>query len=156
MFDRHQAEMTVMQLTGHSHTVHQSMSVPQILPCPILSAKPAYVIPSHNCHWNRVTSAVFGMACLAGSKVNIQHYSNPWIASLYPEYVPYISWVLNKEVSSTTFKVFGMGLYQGLPDHWLNTVSTSSIERNNYKKKVFKTLYRLRCSECFTKINITA
>ena len=28
MFDRHQAEMTVMQFTGHSLPVHQSMSVP--------------------------------------------------------------------------------------------------------------------------------
>ena len=28
MFDRHQAEITVMQLTGHSLPVHQSMSVP--------------------------------------------------------------------------------------------------------------------------------
>ena len=28
MFDRHQAEITVMQLTGHSLPVHQSMTVP--------------------------------------------------------------------------------------------------------------------------------
>ena len=28
MFDRHQAEITVMQFTGHSLPVHQSMSVP--------------------------------------------------------------------------------------------------------------------------------
>ena len=28
MFDRHQAEITVMQITGHSLPVHQSMSVP--------------------------------------------------------------------------------------------------------------------------------
>ena len=39
MFDRHQAEITVMQFTGHSFLVHQSMSVPwDFLPCPILSA----------------------------------------------------------------------------------------------------------------------
>ena len=48
MFDRHQAEITVMQFTGDSLPVHQSM----ILPCPILSAKPAYAISSHNCHRN--------------------------------------------------------------------------------------------------------
>ena len=35
------------------------------------------------------------------------HYSFPWIAPLYPWYVPYIA-VLSKEVSSTIFKVFGM------------------------------------------------
>ena len=45
MFDRHQVEITVMQFTGHSLPVHQSMSVPwDFLPCPILSAKPTYAI----------------------------------------------------------------------------------------------------------------
>ena len=39
MFDRHQAEITVMQFRGHSLPVHQSMSVSwNFLPCPILSA----------------------------------------------------------------------------------------------------------------------
>ena len=53
MFDRHQAEITVMQFTGHSLPVHQSMSVPLgFLPCPISSAKPTYAISFHNCHWN--------------------------------------------------------------------------------------------------------
>ena len=53
MFNRHQAEITVMQFRGHSLPVHQSMSVPwYFLPCPISSAKPAYAISSHNCHWN--------------------------------------------------------------------------------------------------------
>ena len=53
MFDRHQAEITVMQFRGHSLPVHQSMSVPwDFLPCPISLAKPAYAISSHNCHWN--------------------------------------------------------------------------------------------------------
>ena len=47
------SEITVMQFTGHSLPVHQSMSVPcDFLPCPISSAKPAYAISSHNCHWN--------------------------------------------------------------------------------------------------------
>ena len=53
MFDRHQAEITVMQFTGHSLPVHQSMSVPwDFLLCPISSGKHAYAISSHNCHWN--------------------------------------------------------------------------------------------------------
>ena len=53
MFDRHQVEITVMQFTGHSFPVHQSMSVPwDFLPCPIFSAKSAYVISPHNCHRN--------------------------------------------------------------------------------------------------------
>ena len=38
MFNRHQAEITVMQFTGHSLPVHQSMSVSWALPCPISSA----------------------------------------------------------------------------------------------------------------------
>ena len=40
MFNRHQAEITVMQFTGHSLPVHQSMSVPWefFLPRPISSA----------------------------------------------------------------------------------------------------------------------
>ena len=53
MFDRHLAEITVMQFRGHSLPVYQSMSVPwDFLPCPISSAKHAYAISSHNCHWN--------------------------------------------------------------------------------------------------------
>ena len=38
MFNRHQAEITVMQFRGHSLPVHQSMSVSWALPCPISSA----------------------------------------------------------------------------------------------------------------------
>ena len=38
MFDRHQAEITVMQFRGHSLPVHQSLSVSwDFLPCPISS-----------------------------------------------------------------------------------------------------------------------
>ena len=45
MFDRHQAEITVMEFTGHSLPVHQSMNVPwDFLPGPISSAKYAYAI----------------------------------------------------------------------------------------------------------------
>ena len=45
MFDCHQAEITVMQFTGHSLPVHQSMSVPwEFLPCPISSAKSTHTI----------------------------------------------------------------------------------------------------------------
>ena len=49
MFDRHQAEITVMQFTGHSLPVHQSMSVPWefFLPRQPISA---HAISSHNCH----------------------------------------------------------------------------------------------------------
>ncbi len=53
MFDRHQVEITVMQFRGHSLPVYQSMSVPwDFLTFPISSAKHAYAISSHNCHWN--------------------------------------------------------------------------------------------------------
>ena len=44
MIDRHPAEITVMQFTGHSLPVHQSMSVSWALPCPISSAKSTHVI----------------------------------------------------------------------------------------------------------------
>ena len=44
MIDRHPAEITVMQFTGHSLPVHQSMSVSWALPCPISSAKSTHTI----------------------------------------------------------------------------------------------------------------
>ena len=44
MIDRHPAEITVMQFTGHSLPVHQSMSVSWALPCPISSTKSTHVI----------------------------------------------------------------------------------------------------------------
>ena len=77
MFDRHQAEITVMQFRGHSLPMYQSMSVPwDFLPCPISSAKHAYAISSHllsigMCHFLPVYH--LGMAILAGSKVKIQY-----------------------------------------------------------------------------------
>ena len=58
---------------NNCHAVHRSLFSGAsvwlyrgILPCPILSAKPAYA----NGIW---TFRVFGMSCLAGSKVNKQH-----------------------------------------------------------------------------------
>ena len=58
---------------NNCHEVHRSLSSGAsvwlyrgILPCPILSAKPTYA--NGICNFR-----VFGMACLAGSKVNIQH-----------------------------------------------------------------------------------
>ena len=57
---------------NNCHALHRSLSSGAsvwlyrgILPCPILSAKPAYA--NGICNFR-----VFGMACLAGSKVNIQ------------------------------------------------------------------------------------
>ena len=72
MFTRHQAEITVMQFTGHSLPVHQSMSVPwkffssshficQFPPTrfPLLTAiRMCHLLPVHH----------LGMAFLAGSK----------------------------------------------------------------------------------------
>ena len=78
MFDRHEAEITVMQFTGHSLPVHQSMSVPweffftpshfisQFTPTryPLITAiKMCHFLPMHH----------LGMAFLAGSKAKIQH-----------------------------------------------------------------------------------
>ena len=44
MIDRHPAEITVMQFTGHSLPVHQSLSVSWALPCPISSTKSTHAI----------------------------------------------------------------------------------------------------------------
>ena len=53
MFDRHQAEITVMQFRGHSLPVYKSMSVSwDFLPCSISSAKHAHAISSITGHWN--------------------------------------------------------------------------------------------------------
>ena len=52
MFNRHQAEITVMQFTGHSVPVHQSMSVPWEFFYLVTFHQPisAHAISSHNCH----------------------------------------------------------------------------------------------------------
>ena len=77
MLDHHQAEITVMQFTGHSLPVHQSMSVPwefftsshfisQFPPTrfPLITAiRMCHSFPVHH----------LGMAFWAGSKVKIQH-----------------------------------------------------------------------------------
>ena len=77
MFDRHQAKITVMQFTGHSLPVRQSMSVPwefftsshffsQFPPTrfPLITAiRMCHFLPVHH----------LGMAFLAGSKAKIQH-----------------------------------------------------------------------------------
>ena len=77
MFNRHQAEITVMQFTGQSLPVHQSMSVPweffssshfisQFPPMrfPLITAiRMCHLLPVH----------YLGMAFLAGSKVKIQN-----------------------------------------------------------------------------------
>ena len=69
MFDRHRAEITVMQFTAHSLSVHQFVSVPwDFNPVP-------YCQPSSPTPMEYITSAVFGMACLAGSEVNILQYT---------------------------------------------------------------------------------
>ena len=72
MFNRHQAEITVMQFTGQSLPVHHSEVGPS--PCPILSAELTCAISSHNCHWNvsLPSGASLWVAFLAGSKVKIQ------------------------------------------------------------------------------------
>ena len=78
MFDRHQAEITVMQFIGHSLPVHQSMSVPwDFYLVPFFQPSPPtrflLITAIGMCHFLPVYD--FGMACLAGSKVNIQHLS---------------------------------------------------------------------------------
>ena len=52
MFNRHQAEITDMQFTGHSLPVHQSMSIPWefFYLVPFHQPISAHTISSHNCH----------------------------------------------------------------------------------------------------------
>ena len=57
--DRHRAEITVMQFTGHSLPVHQSEVGPS--PCPILSAELTCAISFDYWPLGCVTSAIFGM-----------------------------------------------------------------------------------------------
>ena len=85
MFARHQAEITVMQFTGHSLPVHQSMSVPwDFYLVPFFQPSPPTRFPLITaigmCHFLPVHH--FGMACLSGSKLNIQHSSAQlWVNS---------------------------------------------------------------------------
>ena len=78
MFNRHQAEITVMQFTGHSLPVHQSMSVPWefFTSSYFISQFPPtrfpFITAIRMCHFLPVHH--LGMAFLAGSKVKIQHY----------------------------------------------------------------------------------
>ena len=58
--DRHRAEITVMQFTGHSLPVHHSKVGPS--PCPILSAEHTCAISFDYWPLGCVTSAIFGMA----------------------------------------------------------------------------------------------
>ena len=54
MLDHHQAEITVMQFTGHSLPVHQSMVVPWefFYLVPFHQPISVHAISSHNCHQN--------------------------------------------------------------------------------------------------------
>ena len=52
MIDRHPAEITVMQFTGHSLPVHQSMSVSWALPVPFHQPNPPTRSLSIIGHWN--------------------------------------------------------------------------------------------------------
>ena len=77
MFDSHQAEITVMQFTGHSLPVHQSMSVPwDFYHVPFFQPSPPtrflLITAIGMCHFLLVHH--FGMACLAGSIYNIMSY----------------------------------------------------------------------------------
>ena len=99
--DRHQAEITVMQFTGHSLPVHQSMSVPWkfftargnrvggnwLMKC--INQFPPTRFPLittiRMCHFLPVHH--LGMAFLAGSKAKIQHldsWSNLQVNSCLP------------------------------------------------------------------------
>ena len=67
-FDHHREEITVIQFTGYPLPVHQFVTVLwDFNPVP-------YCQPSSPTQMEYATSAVFGMACLAGTEINIQQY----------------------------------------------------------------------------------
>ena len=66
-----QAEITVMQFRGHSLPVHQSMSVSWAFTLSYFVSDFFRLLAIGMCHFLPVHH--FGMACLAGSKVKIQH-----------------------------------------------------------------------------------
>ena len=133
MFDRHQAEITVMQFTGHSLPVHQSMSVPweffftsshfvsQFPPTrlPLITAIRMYhFLPLHH----------LGMAVLDGSKVKIQHNMDMycWFDSFtYEE----LSRVINVRCTSLIVEI-------------------SETKRNGYRRWLPKFLRRLSSGAC--------
>ena len=92
MFDGHQAEITVMQFRGHSLLVHQSMSVS----CTFTLSH--FISQIHLCDFFRLLAIGmcyfllvhhFGMACLAGSKVKIQHLIRMLLIS-----IQWILWII--------------------------------------------------------------
>ena len=85
MFGCHRAEITVMQFTSHSLPVHQSMSVTwdfYLVPYFQLSLPTRFLLITAigMCHFLPVHH--FGMACFAGSKVNILHIYIDWVSSI--------------------------------------------------------------------------
>ena len=75
MFDRHQAEITVIQFTGHSLPAHQSMTVAWDFTLSHIVSQARLrgfllITAIGMCHF--LPMHHFGMVCLAGSKVNIQ------------------------------------------------------------------------------------
>ena len=108
MFDRHQAEITVMQFTGHSLPVHQSMRVQweflftlsyfvsQFLPKrfpPITAIRMCHLLPVHH----------LGMAFLAGSKAKIQQTKVPtwWSNTSYSYLIQMIDNIYLLEMGET-------------------------------------------------------
>ena len=121
---RHQAEITVMQFTVHSLPVHQSMSVPwDFYLVPFFQPRPptwfllitaigiSHFLPVHN----------FGMACLAGSKVNMQHR------------VRWSVWI------SKSKKILWVSLYEIFYTSWFFRWKIDTKNRINRKRKyIFK------------------
>ena len=91
MFGRHQAEIAVMQFTGHSLPLHQSLRVPWDFYLVPYFNQPAYAISSHNCHrnvslpsgaslWNGIFGRVDGQYTTlrqAGLSVMLYKQENP-------------------------------------------------------------------------------
>ena len=80
MFDCHQVEIIVMQFTGRSLPVHQSLSTMGFYLVPFCQPSPPslflLITAIRMCHFLPVHH--FGMACLAGLKVNIQQKLYLW------------------------------------------------------------------------------
>ena len=89
MFDRHRAEITVMQFTGHSLPVHQFVTVPwdfkPVPYCQLSSPTRSLPITGHrNMHFHRPWNGMFGRV---GGQYNTQRpidsKSNHFMISFY-------------------------------------------------------------------------
>ena len=124
VFNRHQAEITVMQFRGHCLPLHQSMSVSWAFTLShfisqirirdffrLLAIGMCHFLPVHH----------FRMACLAGSKVKIQHVDLKINCGIM-------------KVTVTAFVVKVFGIMSELLEKWLEESKSEEYSRPSQQK----------------------